>query len=46
MNETVEQNSGVLSSVANYFGELSVFVNSSNVTINVTVSLISGTIIL
>lgn len=38
-NATVEQNGGVLGSVANYFGELAVFVNNSNITINVTVSL-------
>lgn len=38
-NDTVEQNSEVLRSVADYFGELAVFVNSSNVTINATVSL-------
>lgn len=37
-NDTVEQNSEVLRSVAEYFGELAVFVNTSNVTINATVS--------
>ena len=41
-NAEVEQNSGVLGSVANYFGELAVFVNTSNITINVTVSLYSN----
>ena len=37
-NDTVEQNSEVLRSVANYFEDLATFVNSSNVTINATVS--------
>ena len=44
-NDRVEQNSEVLRSVANYFGQLATFVNTSNVTINATVSLttFSGT---
>ena len=37
-NDTVEQNSEVLNSVADYFTELSVFVLDSNVIINNTVS--------
>lgn len=41
-NSTVEQNSGVLDTVSNYFGELAIFVNTSNVTINVTVSVIDS----
>lgn len=35
---TTEQNSEVLGTVANYFNQLATFVNESNVTINTTVS--------
>lgn len=38
-NSVIEQNEGVLKTVANYFEELAMFVNASNVTVNATVSL-------
>ena len=37
-NNTVEQNSEVLGTIADYFMELATFVNDSNVMINTTVS--------
>ena len=37
-NSIVEQNSQVLNTVANYITELAMFVNSSMVEINITVS--------
>ena len=39
-NSTVDQNSGVLSTVADYSAELAMFVGDSNVIINDTVSYI------
>ena len=37
-NNTVEQNSEVLSTVTDYFMELAIFVNESSVSINTSVS--------
>lgn len=37
-NNVIEQNEGVLNAVANYFDELAMFVNASNITVNDTVS--------
>ena len=37
-NNEIEQNEAVLNTVANYFDELAMFVNASNVTVNATVS--------
>ena len=37
-NSVIEQNEGVLLTVATYFEELAMFVNASNVTVNATVS--------